>query len=317
MRLPIKPMLAQASAVPADGVWPHPFLRDDYSFEVKYDGNRTVATRDRDKVELWTREGHRVGYKYPDLCDAIRATAPPSCVLDGEIVVYEATGGMNERTDFQRLQQLARLDREDRAESLVYMAFDLLEVDGQDIQREPLFERRKRLVDLEVAGQFDVATSMPDGQKAWATALEVGYEGLIAKPLRSRYVQDNRGIWSKHKRNVRQQFEVIGLTSGEGSRAGVFGALILGEEIDGRIRYAGKCGTGFNGAAIATVLKAVAPGYSTEPTVDRVQAIRVAQHLGARKVSWIRPGTAKVLVEFNDWTADRIVRMGSFKGIDR
>ena len=305
MRLPIKPMLAQASPSPSYGddselVYPPRFDRDDVRFEVKWDGYRAIAVNDKHR-SIWSRPGRNITGDWPELV----STMPDiPFVMDGEIVMFGHKGH-----SFQALQNAKRSDRS----GLRFMAFDLLSLNGEDITSTPLVQRQDMLGNLLAGedGPWFPSVSSTDGRAAWNIVLEHGLEGLISKPARSRYVQDNRGIWQKHKRNVRQVFEVIGMTSGDGHRSGAFGALVLGERIDGKVRYAGKCGTGFDRHAISEVLQTLAKADS--PSVGTAQQTIIRQRLAGRTVQWVKPGV-HVLVEFNDWSDGRIVRMGAFKG---
>ena len=307
MKLPVKPMLAQPSASPIEDLYPPDMLRDDYAFEVKWDGYRLIATNDGKRTNLYSRPGRVITADWPE----IAASIPPGVTLDGEVIMVR-----DGKSSFQALQNAKRLPTGVRAASLRYVCFDILEADGADCTRLPLVERRAILADhLTDNPIVTFSHAIPDGREAWRQVLEHGLEGLIAKPLNSQYVQGNRGIWLKHKRNVIQVFDVIGFTSGEGTRYGLFGALVLGERINGKLRYAGKCGTGFDRASTVRTLEAMQAFVSAKPPLDPGQATVVRQSLGARTITWLRP-ELKAKVEFNDWSDDRIVRMGSFKGIE-
>jgi len=306
MRLPISPMLAQASASPADDWYPPDMLRDDYAYEIKWDGYRMIAVNDGKRTTLYSRPGRVITNDWPEIAAAI----PPGVILDGEVIMIR-----DGKSSFQALQNAKRMRPAARAEGLRYVAFDILGCCDEDFTRKPLVDRRLWLGDS-LSGNpiITLSHAIDDGRDAWKQVLAHGLEGIIAKPLSSRYVQGNRGIWLKHKRNVVQVFEVIGYTSGEGTRFGLFGALVLGERINGKLRYAGKCGTGFDRMATVQTLEAMQEHLAKAPPVDAGQAVVVRQHLGDRTITWLRPAL-KAKVEFNDWSDDRIVRMGSFKGL--
>lgn len=306
MKLPISPMLAQPAASPIEDHYPPDMLRDDYAFEVKWDGYRMVAVREGKRVTLYSRPGRVITADWPEIAAAV----PDGVILDGEVIMVR-----DGKSSFQALQNAKKMRPEARAEGLRYVAFDLLAEHGTSIERWPLQDRRAALAGyLTENPLITFSHAIPDGRDAWKQVLAHGLEGLIAKPLRSGYVQGNRGIWLKHKRNVVQVFEVIGYTSGEGTRYGLFGALVLGERINGKLRYAGKCGTGFDRPTTVRTLQAMQGHLATVPPVDPGQAVIVQQHLGARTITWLKPAL-KAKVEFNDWSDDRIVRMGAFKGM--
>ena len=308
MRLPISPMLAQASASPADDWYPPDMLRDDYAYEIKWDGYRMIAVNDGKRTTLYSRPGRVITNDWPEIAAAI----PPGVILDGEVIMIR-----DGKSSFQALQNAKRMRPAARAEGLRYVAFDILGCCDEDFTRKPLVDRRLWLGDS-LSGNpiITLSHAIDDGRDAWKQVLAHGLEGIIAKPLSSRYVQGNRGIWLKHKRNVVQVFDVIGWTSGDGHRKGAFGALVLGERINGKLRYAGKCGTGFDSRTVQDVLAQLLERHTTKPEVDPGQVAVIAQHIGNRTLVWCRTGL-KARVEFNDWSDDRIVRMGSFKGLQR
>jgi bifunctional non-homologous end joining protein LigD len=282
-------------------------LRDDYAYEIKWDGYRMIAVNDGKRTTLYSRPGRVITADWPEIAAAI----PDNVILDGEIIMVR-----DGKSSFQALQNAKRMRPAARAEGLRYVAFDLLSCHDEDFTRRPLEERRMWLADsLTDNPLVTFSHAIDDGRDAWKQVLKYGLEGIIAKPLSSRYVQGNRGIWLKHKRNVVQVFEVIGYTSGEGTRYGLFGALVLGERINGKLRYAGKCGTGFDRPTTVATLEAMKAHVAKAPPVDPGQAVVVQQHLGARTITWLKPAL-KAKVEFNDWSDDRIVRMGSFKGME-
>jgi len=307
VKLPISPMLAQPAATPTGDHYPPDMLRDDHAFELKWDGYRMIAVREGRRVTLYSRPGRVITADWPEIAAAI----PDGVVIDGEVIMVR-----DGKSSFQALQNAKRMRPEARAEGLRYVAFDLLAEHGTSIERWPLRDRREALAGyLPDNPIITFSHAIADGRDAWGQVLAHGLEGIIAKPLHSRYVQGNRGIWLKHKRNVVQMFEVIGWTSGDGHRKGAFGALVLGERINGKLRYAGKCGTGFDARTVQDVLAQLLERHTTKPEVDPGQVAVISQHLGSRTLVWCRTGL-KAKVEFNDWSDDRIVRMGSFKGLE-
>jgi len=295
-------MLADPAATPDGESWPARFEDPNVDFEVKWDGYRAIIVVGR-TTSVWSRPGRNISGDWPELT----ATAPHTpCILDGEIVMVGPDGDPS----FQALQNHKTYDRS----RLRFMAFDCIQFGDKDLTRRPLYERRAFLDEVLAEAGTPYLRSLPyPGKAAWGVVLERSLEGLISKPLNSTYVFGPRrtSIWQKHKRNVRQVFEVLGVTSGQGSRAGTFGAFVLGESINGELRYAGKCGTGLNRNSIAEVLSTVSKADA--PPVGKAQQVIVRQHLAGRTVQWVKPGV-RILVEFNDFSDGRIVRMGSFKG---
>ena len=132
-------------------------------------------------------------------------------------------------------------------------AFDLLELDGVPLVDLPLTERKRRLRTLLDAGNRAVRLSddFDDGEALLAAAGEQGLEGVVAKRASSRYASGRRTRdWLKIKLHHEQEFVIAGYTRGTGHRADTFGALVLGENEGGRLRYVGNVGTGFGDAEI-------------------------------------------------------------------
>src|SRR5262249_22676901 len=149
---------------------------------------------------------------------------------------------------FGRMQ--AALD-ERRTGALMFMAFDLLFLDGEDTDRLPLVERKERLRSLfrrEIRGLRFADHVVGDGPRLRAEACKLGVEGVVSKRVDQPYVPGNRGLWLKSKCLNREEFIVVGWTDPGGSRPH-FGALLLGYYTEeGRLLYAGRAGTGFNEA---------------------------------------------------------------------
>jgi bifunctional non-homologous end joining protein LigD len=137
---------------------------------------------------------------------------------------------------------------------------------------------------------------------------------MIGKPDTSRYVAGNRGIWQKYKRHVREDFIVIGYSSGEGTRAGVFGALILGREVDGNLVYAGRTGTGFTRATALAVYEQLTKVRAPSPPVGAGEAARARSHASPRVITWTKP-VFVATVESADHTRDGTPRFPAFKGM--
>jgi ATP-dependent DNA ligase len=129
--------LRRAATVQADGEGP---TGPQWVHEVKCDGYRIAARIDRGKVQLLTRSGLDWSDKYPQTGKALAALPIKTDYLDGELCGVRADGV----TSFEMIQQAT----DSGTGALVYFAFDLLEVDGDDIAKLPLLERKARLAEL-------------------------------------------------------------------------------------------------------------------------------------------------------------------------
>ena len=242
-------MLATPGTAPFDG--------DDWLFEPKWDGYRVQAIVADGKVTLRTRNRHDAGRYFPELLGPPTWLAAPEAIVDGEVVALDPEG----RPDFGLLQ--ARLgggfSRSDlpssaaataagRSAPLVFMAFDLPWCAGRSYLDVPLEERKEilRLVLREHARVRFGGHVARDGVAFYAAAAAQGLEGAMAKHRLSRYEAGRRSTaWLKLKVRPTQELIVGGYVPGQGSHRDL-GALIVGVMDGGRLRYAGRVGSGID-----------------------------------------------------------------------
>jgi bifunctional non-homologous end joining protein LigD len=228
------PQLAgESDIVPPGDAWIH---------EIKYDGYRTVCFFDDGVVRLMTRNRHDWTDRYRPVAKALAALPCKSAIIDGEVVVQDARG----------VTQIGLLERalaEGQVHNLVYFAFDLCYLDGHDLRKVPLLERKKaleRLIDPLIhersAIQFSQHTRS-NGAELFARACEMGLEGIISKRADSPYVQARSTDWLKIKRSETGEFAIIGFIANSPKSAS---SLILAEQKDGELSYAGKAGSGIS-----------------------------------------------------------------------
>jgi ATP-dependent DNA ligase len=220
----VAPMLAKAvTDVPTGG----------YSYEPKWDGFRSIVFRDRDEVEIGSRNERPMTRYFPELVEAIRANVPERCVLDGEIVVPDFSSG---RLDFEALQQRIH-PAESRVRLLAeqtpahYVAFDLLALDDTAFTEEPFRERRRGLEEALAGARPPVhmtpITSDVDVARQWFREFEgAGLDGIVAKPLEAAYRPDQRVMFKiKHVRTA--DCVVAGYRPYKGDPRAI-GSLLLG-----------------------------------------------------------------------------------------
>ena len=236
---PVAPMLAKlVEAVPVGG----------YVYEPKWDGFRAVVFRDGAEVEIGSRNGRPMDRYFPELVAALAATLPERCVVDGEIVVPDASRG---RLDFEALQQRihpaqsrVRLLAERTPAHLV--AFDLLALGDRDLMREPFRERRRRLEEAlaGVRSPIHVTPATPDPELArrWFEEFEgAGLDGVVAKPLEGTY-QPGKRVMAKIKHVRTADCVVAGYRTSKGDAHAV-GSLLLGLRDDaGELVFVGVVG---------------------------------------------------------------------------
>lgn len=297
----IRPMLAKLEKhLPAGD--------DRYGWEFKWDGVRTIVYAADGALRLLSRNDKDMTASYPELA-TLPGQVPGEMILDGEIVALR-----DGRPDFAMLQ--SRMHVRHPAPSLVADApvqlylFDLLYHNGDPLLELAYTQRRGRLDDLNL-NTGPVRTPSwyhGDAQAVLAASLAHGLEGVVGKPLASRYRPGVRG-WIKVK-NVRQQEVIIcGWTPGHGRRADMIGSLLLGVYQDGALRYAGQVGTGFTQAMLTALTRHLRPlERDDSPFTTPVPA----RH--ARDARWVHPRLAGE-VTFAEWTADGSMRHPSWRGL--
>ncbi len=243
MNLPIMPPVAPMLARAVDGI-----PLGAYSYEPKWDGFRAIVFRDRDEVEIGSRNERSLTRYFPELVTAMRSSPPDRYVLDGEIVVPDPSRG---RLDFEALQQRIH-PAESRVRLLAqrtparYVAFDLLALGDRDLTGEPFRERRRVLEEVLAGAQSPIhvtpATHDPDVARRWFDEFEgAGLDGIVAKPLEGTYQPDKR-VMLKIK-HVRTADCVVAGYRAYKTDAQAVGSLLLGlYDDDGQLENVGVVG---------------------------------------------------------------------------
>jgi bifunctional non-homologous end joining protein LigD len=274
---------------------------DGWLHEIKYDGYRMHARIDGRDIKLLTRNGLDWSHRYRRTIEALGELKVKSAYLDGELCALNADGV----PVFSRLQ--AAMD-EGRTDQLVFFAFDLLFLDGENIAPLTLVERKarlKRLFRTKVDGLLYSEHVVGDGPRFRAQACKLGLEGAISKRADQPYAPGDRGIWVKSKCLNREEFVVVGWTDPEGSRSHI-GALLLGYYTDeGRLLYAGRVGTGMTEKELKRLAGMLKPlrvpkmPLAVPPPRDS----RFGSPLKLSKVHWVKPELV-VEVTYLTWTED-------------
>lgn len=293
---PYRPQLALLVDEAPDGAgWIH---------EVKYDGYRIGCALQRGRATLWSRRGKDWTAQFPEIAAAARAIPARSALLDGEVAAVLPDG----RTSFQALQNAFSGDRR----KLLYFAFDLLSLDGEDLAGRPLLERKALLVRVlgDRAGIIRYAPHVEGGGRAaFREACRLGLEGIVSKRADQPYRPGRNATWVKTKCVQRQELAIGGYTDPEGAARDAIGALLVGWYDGGALRFAGKVGTGFTNAAARALRGRLAP-LAME---DCPFTPRPAGGLG-RNAHWVRPELV-CEVAFTEWTDDGKIRHPSFQGL--
>jgi bifunctional non-homologous end joining protein LigD len=289
----------------------------DWMFEVKLDGVRAIGVKDGRDVSLFSRRPRDLTSSYPEIARALAGLHPKQFVLDGEIVALDAAG----RTSFQTLQNLNRQPQ--IRDTVFFMVFDLLNLNGRDLTSVPLVQRRSVLENLvgQDSGPIRLSATLnasPD--RIWKLVLKLGLEGVIAKRRNSTYESGQRsGAWVKVKAQQEQEFIIGGYTPPQGSRE-YFGSLLVGYYAGKKLMFASKVGTGFDRLRLRslhtlfTCYKTPDCPFANLPTrrLNRFgQGITAAE---MKRCTWLLPRLV-CQVRFLEWTGDQSLRQPVFLGL--
>ena len=286
----IHPMLATSAS--------KAFNDPDWLFEIKWDGYRAVAFIEDGRVRLVSRNQNDLTAQFSELKSLPQFVKAGSAILDGEIVALDDEGRplfslMQQRTGFQPGKR--RLPRREGV-PVVYYAFDLLYLDGLDLRRVALDERKRLLQEKIVAGgviQFSDHYA-EKGLDLLEAAKRRGLEGIVAKKRGSAYEEKRSTNWLKIKITQRQECVIGGYTDPEGSRE-YFGALVLGlYDPRGRLIHVGQAGTGFDQKTLKEIFAGLQPLKTKQnPFYGEIG--------GLRKVHFVRPELVAE-IKFAEWT---------------
>jgi bifunctional non-homologous end joining protein LigD len=264
-------------------------------FEVKYDGYRVMACKAGADVRLYTRRANDWTERFQPIADAVGDLPVRECVVDGEACVVDDEG----RPSFAALQ--AWLGDRSKATRLVYVAFDLLWLDGRDLRGEPI-EARRELLGRLIEGQgppLSLSRSV-EGRVAdlLRAAKQAGLEGLVAKRKGSKYVAGRTPAWVKLRFDQRQDCAIAGFLPLAGTTDEV-GALLLAVVDRGRLVYAGRVGTGFDTRSRRELGRRLSPGRRDRAAIEGAPRLKDAR--------WVEP-TLVCECAFTEWTRDGAMR---------
>ncbi len=277
--------------VPPGNTWVH---------EMKYDGYRTLIAVGGGDGRAYTRSGLDWTDKFAGIVADAEALGADTALIDGEAVVVDGEG----RTSFQALQAALK----DDPGSILYYAFDLLALNGEDLTSLPLLDRKTRLAALVGEGTPRIRYSdhiVGRGEDLFGSFCEAGLEGVISKRADSIYSGSRSGSWVKTKCIRRQEFVIVGWTPSDKQRG--FRSLLLGVHEGGALRYAGKAGTGFTADEIDNLMGLMTPLETKTPTVE-------APRVAVRGAHWIKP---KLVAEiaYIEMTNEGVLRHPSYLGL--
>jgi bifunctional non-homologous end joining protein LigD len=278
---------------------------DEWLHELKFDGYRMVCHLHRGKAHFWSRNQKDWTEKFPNLSKALKALPATAAILDGEVVVVDKAG----RSSFQKLQQSMK----GGAATFVFQIFDLIYLNGYNLTRVPLRERKALLEDLlagvDAKGPLRYSDHVVgNGDRFFKQACAYGIEGIVSKLADSVYESTRTRSWLKVKCTKRQEFVIAGYTPSKKNFPG-FGSLILGVYDKGKLVYSGRVGTGFSIKQRLELQKKLdrlsqpAMPFATKP-----------KDPGLRDAHWAKPQLV-IEVEFTEWTEEGSIRHPSFQGL--
>lgn len=283
------------------------FYKANWMYERKFDGERCIAFKKGKIAHLKSRNDLSLDISYPEIRNAVaKITGVKSVILDGEVVAFKGRV-----TSFERLQPRMHISSQEKIKTrskVYYYIFDLLYVDGYDVTKLPLIERKRilrKLFPFKDPLRFTIY-KFKTSAAYYKGACKKGWEGLIVKDMDSKYVHKRSPSWLKFKCVADQELVIGGYTEPKGSRVG-FGALLLGYYKRGKLHYAGKVGTGFDESTLRALKK----------RFDKIETKKnpfINYDDSLQGVHWVRP-VMVCEVGFEEWTKDNKLRHPRYQGL--
>lgn len=278
---------------------------EDYLYELKYDGYRIMVFLEGNSVRMVSRNGNDYTNSFRDIASSIISWASGrAMVLDGEMVITDTSG----RTDFHALQNYIRSPR---GKNLTYIIFDLLALNGEDLRRRPLIDRKEMLEALMKDAPDNLYYSRyvrGNGKESFAAACEANMEGIIGKKANSIYSGARNDDWIKLKCDKSQEFVIGGYSLSDKRVSGV-SSLLLGIYEGEKLVYVGRSGTGFS----ETDMIMLEDKFKDIKRMDSPFKI-VPETRPKEKIIWLEPQLVAE-IKFAEWTNDNLLRQASFKGL--
>jgi bifunctional non-homologous end joining protein LigD len=282
----IEPALATAAErVPNGDRWIH---------EIKFDGYRVQLHIANETVRVFTRRGNDWTNRFKKIANDAFLINARSAIIDGEVVVPAFDG----TTDFSVLQSQLR----GKSDKIVMVAFDLLYLNGYDLRKLPLIERKKHLRKLIEKTKIQFSDSFEvDGPELYKHACGIGLEGIVSKLRESHYVSGRGNDWLKKTCAQRETLPIAGFALKENKFDGIY----IGRRKGGDLVYAGKVDHGFDKASTAELQTRL------KPLIRKTQSF--AKKIAHRAV-WVEPSLLAE-IEYRAKSAEGKVRHPFFKGL--
>jgi DNA ligase D-like protein (predicted ligase) len=294
------PMLATPAArLPSGPGW---------TYEVKWDGYRTLAVKQSSSVRLLSRNLKDATKTYPSIARSIATIPSQSALLDGEVVALDEHG----QPSFQALHHGSK-------QSLVYYAFDLLELNGQDLTRWPLERRRAELSTLVRGTRVLLSETLPGTPEQIEAAVRgLRLEGVVAKRANSIYEAGRRSpSWIKVRFSRRQEFVIGGYKPNPIN----FESVLVGCHIGRSLQFASKVRAGLRAHTRGDIFSLIRNQVVVRCPFANLPNSGGSSHWGEgitaedmTRLVWVKPSVV-IEVEFVEWTRDGLLRHPSFVGI--
>ncbi|MGZ4842124.1 MAG: DNA ligase D [Candidatus Angelobacter sp.] len=296
----LEPMLATlGNSVPSGTDW---------LYEVKWDGYRALCFIDGGKVRMLSRRGNKLEKQFASVAAALaQSVKADTAIIDGEVVALDDNGNPS----FQRLQNMTGFGTKPALKGMAapflnFFAFDLLYLNGYDLRKAALIDRRQLLMSILLPSEVVRYSEhfVGKGDELLKAVRAKGLEGILAKQAQSRYEPKRSGSWIKIKVTCQQDFIVCGYIHGEREP---FGSLVLGYYKNKKLVYAGNVGSGFTQQSLKAVFEKIKPLIAKKPVLSDVP-----KEIG--EVTWVKPELVCV-VKFSSWTKDDRLRAPVFLGM--
>jgi len=280
-----------------------------WTFELKLDGIRVLASKRGGKIEMATRNGIEMADKFPAVKKALADLPFENFILDGELVLFDEEG----HPSFQALMEFYKPPDGQRpklkaGEHIQLCVFDVLYLENRDLRGSELHDRRQVLETVHpVSDEIRVLDSYPEiGESLYAETEKAGLEGIMAKRLSSIYQSGRRSPdWVKIKKYHSEEFLIGGYSRGQGAREDTFGALLLGQrQADGSLLYVGNCGGGFTEDELDDVCESLNSLRTDTNPFSEKPVLKT-------KAVWLKPERLAE-VRFASWTRDHHLRFPIF-----
>ena len=305
---PVLPMMAALGSMPSGPGW---------SYEMKWDGVRVIASVDADGCQLWSRNGRDVSGGYPELIGLANAPGLElPAVLDGEIVTLDENGApsfglLQRRMHVRDPRHLTQLIKQVPVSVRV---FDILRFAGKSLLEATYDDRRALLESLDIGDPFwEVPEVFTDADEALELSASTGLEGVVAKRRKSRYIPGKRSSdWVKVKPVLTRDVILCGWHPGEGNRAGRIGSLYCGAytEPGGDLILIGKVGSGLDFAMLEVLGAELAALEIDQPPFDASSI----PNPDRRAAHWLDP-LLVAEVTYSGWAGDGRLRHPVWRGL--